>query len=100
MILTINDFSYRRNSANIASYAEQDGPLTAEVYEGGFYRDGAGAIRTPDVSTYTITVYNGREVVKEFSYTPRVRHIGGVQVGGCGNLDSIVVTNLIRRELA
>lgn len=95
----INEFVYTRNSANIAYYREKDGPLYASVCENALDFT-ERPVRLKSVSDYSVTVYrNGEGIVKEFSYTPIPRRVGGVPINTGGNLDSLVVTNLIRREM-
>lgn len=96
----INEFVYTRNSANIAYYREKDGSLYVTVNENALDFS-QRPITVKPVSDYSITIYReGEGIVKEFTYTPIPRRVAGVPINTGGNLDSLVVTNLVRRELS
>jgi hypothetical protein len=98
--MEFGDFAYKSNSVNIAYYTEKEGPHWVSVLETGFdiTGDERKLIRR-DISTYHFSVYrDGEGIVKEFDYTPDPRKVDGKDFTIHGNLDPVIVTNLMRRK--
>lgn len=98
--MEFGDFAYKSNSANIAYYTEKDGPHWVSVLETDFDFT-KGQAKRRDVSTYHLSVYRkGEGLIKEFDYTPDSRKVAGRDFTIHGTLDPVIVSNLLRREMA